>query len=158
MVISLVSRLARATELRADGIEFDEAALQMIDEADHDGDLHLIANKIQAGDLDEYREKEAEQRGLNPIPANAPILFLEIAVSDPSEFSKDLLVRAWRSAATASCGRRAGRAQRAWPRSCCDLRDAHRPAPARCTSSGRRATRWRTSRATSCSARARRRP
>jgi len=93
VVISLVSRLARATELRADGIDFDEAALQMIDEADHSGHLHLIANKIQAGDLDEYREKEAEQRALNPIPENARILFLEIAVSDPSEFSKDLLVR-----------------------------------------------------------------
>ena len=93
VVISLVSRLARATELRADGIDFDEAALQMIDEADHSGHLHLIANKIQAGDVDEYREKEAEQRALNPIPENARILFLEIAVSDPSEFSKRLLVR-----------------------------------------------------------------
>ena len=88
VVISLVSRLARATELRADGIDFDEAALRMIDEADHSGHLHLIANKIQAGDVDEYREKEAEQRALNPIPENARILFLEIAVSDPSEFSK----------------------------------------------------------------------
>ena len=93
VVISLVSRLARATELRADGIEFDEAALRMIDEADDAGNLHVIANKIQAGDADEYREKEAEQRALNPIPENARILFLEIAVSDPSEFSKDLLVR-----------------------------------------------------------------
>ena len=93
VVISLVSRLARATELRADGIEFDETALRMIDEADDAGNLHVIANKIQAGDLDEYREKEAEQRALNPIPENARILFLEIAVSDPSEFSKDLLVR-----------------------------------------------------------------
>ena len=93
VVISLVSRLARATELRADGIEFDEAALRMIDEADDAGNLHVIANKIQAGDADEYREKEAEQRALNPIPENARILFVEIAVSDPSEFSKDLLVR-----------------------------------------------------------------
>lgn len=93
VVISLVSRLARATELRADGIEFDEAALRMVDAADDSGHLHVIANKIQAGDVDEYREKEAEQRALNPIPQNAKILFLEVAVSDPSEFSKNLHVR-----------------------------------------------------------------
>jgi hypothetical protein len=93
VVISFVSRLARATELRADGIDFDEAALRMVDAADDAGNLHVIANKIQAGDVDEYREKEAEQRALNPIPENAKILFLEVAVHDPSEFSKDLLVR-----------------------------------------------------------------
>jgi hypothetical protein len=93
VAISFVSRLARATELRADGIEFDEAALRMIDEADDAGNLHVIANKIQAGDADEYREKEAEQRALNPIPENAKILFVEVAVNDPSEFSKKLLVR-----------------------------------------------------------------
>jgi hypothetical protein len=93
VAISFVSRLARATELRADGIEFDEAALRMVDEADDAGNLHVIANKIQAGDADEYREKEAEQRALNPIPENAKILFVEVAVNDPSEFSKKLLVR-----------------------------------------------------------------
>jgi hypothetical protein len=93
VVISFVSRLARATELRADGIEFDEAALRMIDCADDAGNLHVIANKIQAGDVDEYRDKEAEQRALNPIPENAKILFLEIEVTDPSEFAKKVLVR-----------------------------------------------------------------
>jgi hypothetical protein len=93
VVISLVSRLARATELRAEAVEFDDAALQMIDVCALDGNLHLIANKIQAGDETEYREKEAEQRDLNPIPADARTLFLEIGVTDPSEFSRDLHVR-----------------------------------------------------------------
>src|SRR5690349_15679026 len=68
VIISLISRLARATELRADRIEFDDAALKMIDVCALDGNLHLIANKVQAGDQAEYRDKEAEQRGLNPIP------------------------------------------------------------------------------------------
>jgi hypothetical protein len=93
VVISLVSRLLRATELRADRIEFDAAARAMVAECGCEGDLHLIANKIQAGDLAEYRDKEAEQRALNPIPGHAPTLFLEIEVTDPSEFSKEVHVR-----------------------------------------------------------------
>jgi len=93
VIISLVSRLARATELRADGVEFDEAAHEMISECCRGGELHVIANKIQAGDETEYREKDAEQRALNPIPSDAPPLFLEINVSDPSEFSKNVHVR-----------------------------------------------------------------
>jgi hypothetical protein len=93
VLISLISRLTRATELRADRVEFDEAALGMVAEADQGGQLHLVANQIQAGDQAEYDEKEAEQRELNPIPADAQVLFLEINVTDPSEFSQDVSVR-----------------------------------------------------------------
>jgi hypothetical protein len=93
VIISLISRLARATELRADNVEFDDMALKLVDVCKLDGNLHLIANKVQTGDHVEYREKDAEQRALNPIPAKAPTLFLEVAVSDPSEFSKDVCVR-----------------------------------------------------------------
>jgi hypothetical protein len=93
VVISLVSRVARTTELRADHVEFDEAALRLVDACAVDGNLHLIANRRQVGDDAEYRDKEAEQRALNPIPRGAPTLFLEIAVGDPSDFAKDVTVR-----------------------------------------------------------------
>ena len=65
----------------------------MVGDVGHGGQLHLVANKIQAGDQAEYDEKEAEQRELNPIPPDAQVLFLEINVTDPSEFSKDVQVR-----------------------------------------------------------------
>jgi hypothetical protein len=94
IVVSLVSRVSRTTELRADRIEFDDEARRFIaDSLTHDGALNIVANKRQGGDEAEYSAKEAEQRGMNPVPGAADILFLEIDVVDPSEFSNVLQVR-----------------------------------------------------------------
>jgi hypothetical protein len=92
LVISLVSRLARVTELRAEDIDFDPSAAQFIAGCVDQGELHVIANKRQAGDLAEYRDKEHEQRTLNPIPDSCPIVFIEVDVADPSDFARELHV------------------------------------------------------------------
>jgi hypothetical protein len=97
VVVSLISRVTRTTELRVDRIEFDEAARRFVtDSIAHDGRLDLVAHKRTAGDDTEYREKELEQRGLNPLPGIADVLFLEIDVVDPSTFSDVLRVRGLR--------------------------------------------------------------
>jgi hypothetical protein len=93
IVISLISRVTRTTELRAERIEFDEPARRFVtDSIRHDGALHVVANQRQAGDRAEYDAKEAEQRGMNPVPGAADVVFLEIEVVDPSEFSNVLRV------------------------------------------------------------------
>lgn len=94
IVISLISRVSRTTELRVDRIEFDETARRFItDSLAHDGALNLIANRRDAGNRAEYADKEAAQRGMNPVPGTADVLFLEVDVIDPSGFSDTLHVR-----------------------------------------------------------------
>jgi hypothetical protein len=93
ILVSLVSRISRTTELRADRIELDEAARRYIaDSIDNDGELDIVANRRQSGDQAEYAHKENEQRRMNPVPGRHDVLFLEVDVVDPSKFSEVLEV------------------------------------------------------------------
>ena len=94
VVISLVSRITRTIELRADRIDFDDTARRFLaDTLAYDGRINLLAHKPEADDsVAEYARKEEIHRGINPIPGTADVLFLEIKVGDPSEFSDVLKV------------------------------------------------------------------
>jgi len=90
---SLISRIYRTTELRAESVEIDETARRFIDEIANSSEVNIVANRRQAGDEREYALKEREQREDNHIPAGEPIVFLEVDVHDPSEFAEVLRVR-----------------------------------------------------------------
>ena len=91
---SLISRVQRSTELRQERIEIDETARGFIQvAAASPGELHIVANRRQAGDEREYADKEREQREDNHIPPGEPILILEVDIDDPSEFADVLEVR-----------------------------------------------------------------
>ncbi|WP_030439506.1 APC family permease [Actinoplanes subtropicus] len=94
ILVSLVSRVSRTTELRAERIELDEPARRYIaDSIVNDGELDIVTNRRQRGDGAEYASKESEQRRTNPVPGRHDVLFLEVDVVDPSKFSEVLEVR-----------------------------------------------------------------
>lgn len=92
IVSSFVSRALRTTEIRIGNIEFDEKALEFLDEIE-DGDIRIVTNRRETGDVSEYRFKEHEKRIDNHIPSTDPILFYEIELGDASEFSGGLSIR-----------------------------------------------------------------
>lgn len=92
VVISLVSRVLRATELRATHVELDATAARLVDMAAAGGELAIIANEPNARDALEYVEKERDERTASHIPDDEPILFLEVTVPDASEFEDVLRV------------------------------------------------------------------
>jgi hypothetical protein len=86
IVISLISRAWRSTELRTERVELDEQARQFILDASK-GEIRIVANRRQLGDKHEYLLKEQEARTDNLIPAGEHVLFLEVEVCDASEFT-----------------------------------------------------------------------
>jgi hypothetical protein len=94
VVVSLVSRVQRSTELRQERIDMDETASAFLEEAARYGDIHIVAHRRRSGnDPAEYARKEREQREDNHIPGDQPILFLEVDVEDASEFTDVLEIR-----------------------------------------------------------------
>lgn len=90
---SFISRVLRSTEVRIDKIELDETAQQFIDELDAEGEIRIVTNRRETGDVAEYRFKEHEKRVDNHIPSSDPILFYEIETGDASEFRGKLYIR-----------------------------------------------------------------
>jgi hypothetical protein len=89
---SLLSRAVRATELRVTATDIDPVAQRFIDDAAATGEIHILSNEPDARDETEYREKEAEERANHHLTPSEPVLFLEVTVSDPSEFEAPLQV------------------------------------------------------------------
>jgi hypothetical protein len=91
VVTSLVSRVYRSTELRVGKIELDATAQRFVEEASQ-GTIRLIANHPDDRSVREYLLKEREQRADNHIPPGDPVLFLEVNVTDASDFAPTLRV------------------------------------------------------------------
>jgi hypothetical protein len=93
LVVSLVSRVSRAYELRATGVTFDETAPRFLREAVPAGVINVVANEPDERDEREYRAKWQEEREVSRIPEDEPTVFLEVSVADASEFESDLEIK-----------------------------------------------------------------
>ncbi|WFE49275.1 amino acid transporter [Micromonospora sp. WMMD1155] len=91
IVVSLLSRLSRAFELRVDRVELDPVATRMISERDGRR-IRLIAHEPDGRDEAEYQAKLAQTMADNDFPDAGDVLFVEVRVTDPSDFETELVV------------------------------------------------------------------
>jgi hypothetical protein len=93
VLLSLVSRALRSTELRVAGVEPDPQAAKFIEEAAKREVLRILANRPGAGDRKEYEDKMREAQDSHHLSPSEPLLFLEVQPGDVSQFSENLRVR-----------------------------------------------------------------
>jgi hypothetical protein len=91
ILLSLVSRVMRSTELRIRSIEPDEVALGFIRAAGA-APVRILAIRPGDGRRDAYENKMREARESHHLPEDQPVLFLEIRPGDVSDFTGTLKV------------------------------------------------------------------
>ncbi len=98
VLVSLVSRVLRSTELRIQEVELDAEAQALLAQAlatDRQGHrrLHLMLHKpSNGGDVAEYARTERRQRRVHYFPPGEPILVVQMQTHDPSAFTERMVV------------------------------------------------------------------
>ncbi|PRI11657.1 amino acid transporter [Leucobacter massiliensis] len=92
VVVSIVSRVARSTELRATSVRLDPAASAFLDLAPGQT-VRLIAHEPDDVSAERYRLKLEHARLAHHLPEGDDVLFIEVEVGDSSDFEGELLVR-----------------------------------------------------------------
>jgi len=72
-------------------VHLDGTAERFVDDL-APGPIKIIANEPDAGDEDEYRDKLAQVAADHHLPDPHKVLFLEVRVTDPSDFESELTV------------------------------------------------------------------
>jgi hypothetical protein len=97
MGISFLSRIWRMLELRVEEIVIDNVALELIDEiSGGDKLIRIIPNFPEERNEVEYQREEQEARDDHQIPVDEDVLFFEVYITDPSEFSGKMVIKGYR--------------------------------------------------------------
>jgi hypothetical protein len=89
LTVSLASRFARAFELRVTDVTFDQTAQLFIRDCAR-RTIRLIANEPDSRDRAEYSDKLRQVVRDNDLTDPNDVIFIEITITDPSEFASDL--------------------------------------------------------------------
>ncbi len=89
LVISLLSRILRAFELRTTSITADESAQALLDECAR-RNVRFIANEPDGRDSREYSDKIAQIIADNDLADDRDLIFVEVTVRDASDFETEL--------------------------------------------------------------------
>jgi hypothetical protein len=92
VVSSLISRVVRSTELRMEGVDYDETAASFIGEAAGRDAIRILAIRPNTGQPAEYARKFEEAKRAHHLPEQDPIVFLEVRPADVSDFANVLHV------------------------------------------------------------------
>jgi len=92
IAVSFLSRIARTTELRVESVELDDTAKRFLDEAAGKGTIRIITNHPEDSSPEEYRREISENREAHNLSTRDPMLFLEVEVSDASDFANAMKV------------------------------------------------------------------
>jgi hypothetical protein len=88
---SLISRVLRSTELRIEGVDYDETATRFIQDVAGRRALRIVASRPRTGTPAEYAVKIASARTTHHIQSG-DVIFLEVTPGDASTFSDVLHV------------------------------------------------------------------
>jgi hypothetical protein len=92
ILLSLISRVWRMTELRVDKIELDDNAAKMLAEMAQQGEVRFVANHPDARDAAEYSNAIREAAWTHHFGEAERWAFLEVYVPDSSSFSSTLRI------------------------------------------------------------------
>jgi hypothetical protein len=92
VAVSLVSRLGRAFELRATHPHLDATSQVFVRDCAR-RTIRLVAHKTRTRDAEEYADKIRRLRRDHDLPADPDVIFVEVSVTDPSDFETELKVR-----------------------------------------------------------------
>ncbi|MFJ5154309.1 amino acid transporter [Streptomyces sp. NPDC088353] len=91
ILVSLLSRLARSFELRVTSVTLDAMAERFVRDI-ASRKIRFIAKEPERQDKSEYRDKIEQIRSDSDIPPTEDFVFVEVTVTDPSEFEAGLTV------------------------------------------------------------------
>ncbi|HEY6812374.1 MAG TPA: amino acid transporter [Propionibacteriaceae bacterium] len=92
LVVSLASRFARSFELRVTEVTFDKTAKLFLRDVARRS-IRLVANEPDSRDRAEYSDKLRQVSQDNDLTDPNDVIFVEVTLTDPSEFASRLDVR-----------------------------------------------------------------